>query len=99
MHYKSQKEGNCMFRIWAKIFHDNRLIKDIVICNDSADSRTHKVFEAMDEICIKFDLSKPLWLDSSVYDFKKHSKTRFSADHFIEEIPFDFLEIQVIEED
>ena len=32
-------------------------------------------------------------------DFKKHSKTRFYQDNFIEQIDFDYLEIQVIEED
>jgi len=32
-------------------------------------------------------------------DFKRHSKTRFYQDSFIEQIEFDYLEIQVIEED
>ena len=31
--------------------------------------------------------------------FKRHSKTRFRQDSFIEHIEFDYLEIQVIEED
>ncbi len=32
-------------------------------------------------------------------EFKRHKKARFRQDNFIEEIPFDYLEIQVIEED
>ena len=32
-------------------------------------------------------------------DFIHHSKTRFNSDSFVEDIDFDFLEIQVIEED
>ena len=66
-----------MFRLWAKLFKDNRLLKDTVICDASADTRTHKVFRALDEICIQFDLGKPLWLDATVNDFKRHSKARF----------------------
>ena len=51
-----------MFRLWAKIFRDNRLLRDTVVCDGSDDTRTHKVFRAL-------------------------------------EVDFDFLEIQVIEED
>ena len=87
-----------MFRLWGKIWLDNRLLKDTTICDDSQDTRTHKIFRALDEICAQFDLGKPIWLDSNIREFQRHSKTRFTQDNFIEQIPFDFLEIQVIEE-
>ena len=45
------------------------------------------------------DLGNPIWLDATVKDFKKHYKARFYQDNFIEQIEFDYLEIQVIEED
>lgn len=71
-----------------------------MICNDKKDmTRTRKVFEAMEEICHAFDLSKPIWLDATILDFKRHDKTRFTQDNFIEAIEFDYLEIHVIEED
>lgn len=88
-----------MFRLWAKIFEDNHMLKDTVICDDSDDTRTHKVFHALDEIAYQFNLEKPIWLDSTVKEFQKHDKVRFTKDNFIEQIPFDYLEIQVIEED
>ncbi len=88
-----------MFRLWAKEFKDNHLLKDTVICNDDNDSRTHKVFYALDTICSEFDLGKPIWLDATIREFKQHSKARFTKDNFVEEIDFDYLEIQVIEED
>ena len=87
-----------MFRLWAKLWKDNHLIQDIVIENDLDISRTKKIFTAIDDICQEFDLSKPIWLDATVRDFKRHSRTRFTQDHFTEEISFDFLEIHVIEE-
>ena len=87
-----------MFRLWGKIWQDNRLLKDTTICDDSQDTRTHKIFRALDEICAQFDLGKPIWLDSNIREFQRHSKTRFTQDNSIEQIPFDFLEIQVIEE-
>lgn len=88
-----------MFRLWAKIFKENHLIKDVVICNDQENTRTHKVFQALDEACYELDLTRPIWLDLNIRDFKRHSKTRFTQDSFIEHIDFDYLEIQIIEED
>ena len=90
---------NTMFRLWGKEWKDNRLVRDIVIEDDSADTRTHKIFRALDEICLRFDLSKPIWLDKTIQEFKKHDKARFSQDNFIDSIDFDYLEIHVIEED
>lgn len=87
-----------MFRLWGKIWKDNRMICDTVIEEESDDTRTHKIFRALEEICHEFDLSKPIWLDSTVADFKKRSKTRFYKDSFIDEIDFDYLEIQILEE-
>ena len=87
-----------MFRLWGKEFKDNRMLKDLVICDESDDTRTHKIFHALDEICYESDLSKPLWLDSTINEFKRHSRARFYQDSFIDEIDFDYLEIQIIEE-
>lgn len=89
-----------MFRLWGKIWKDTHLIQDVVICNDNPSlNRTRKVFDALDTLCYTFDLSKPIWLDSTVSDFKKHDKARFTQDNFIDTIDFDYLEIHVIEED
>ena len=88
-----------MFRLWGKVFENNHLLKDAVICDPSADTRTHKVFCALHELCLQFDLGEPIWLDSNIRDFKHHAKTRFTQDSFIEQIDFDYLEIHVIEED
>ena len=86
-----------MFRLWGKIFRENHLIKDQVI-ERSDDTRTKRVFGAVDELCMSWDLGRPIWLDSNIKDFKKHAKTRFTQDNFIEPVDFDYLEIRIIEE-
>ena len=89
-----------MFRLWAKEFKDNRLLKDITISDMAEDKRrTKKVFDAVDEVCYEFDLSRPVWLEKNINEFKRRDKTRFYKDNFIESVEFDFIEIQVIEED
>ncbi|MEE1087314.1 MAG: hypothetical protein U0L05_09250 [Schaedlerella sp.] len=87
-----------MFRLWGKVIKDNRLLRDTVVCDETDDTRTHKIFNALDEICYEFDLGKPIWLDSTIADFKRNAKARFYQDSFIETIEFDYLEIQIIEE-
>ncbi|MCM1307460.1 MAG: hypothetical protein NC223_02555 [Butyrivibrio sp.] len=87
-----------MFRMWFKIFKDNRMLRDTVIAYEDERSRTQKVFAALADACYEFDLAVPIWLDSTVNDFKRHDRARFRQDNFIEHIDFDYLEIQVIEE-
>ena len=89
-----------MFRIWGKIWKENHMLDDVVIeCDDSTLNRTRKVYYCLEEICNTFDLGKLIWLDQNKKEFILHDKVRFYQDSFIEEIPFDFLEMQVIEED
>ena len=84
--------------MWGKIFKQNRMLNDTLITVDNDLNRTRKVYQALEEICYEFDLPKPLWLESNKQDFIRNSKTRFTKDSFIEDIAFDYLEIQVIEE-
>lgn len=88
-----------MFRLWAKEYKENRMVRDTVVEDDGVDTRTHKVFNALEKVCMEFDLSKPIWLDSNISDFKRTGKVRFGADSFIDELNVDYLEIQIIEED
>ena len=88
-----------MFRIWIKTIKENRLINDTVICDDTNDTRTHKVLNSVDKACEDFYLSRPIWLDSNIAEFKRISKTRFNHDNFIDSIDFDYMEVQILEED
>lgn len=89
-----------MFRLWAKIMVSGKMVKNMTIENsDSSLNRTKKIFNSIDEICYAYDLSKPIWLDKNIREFKKNSKTRFTKDNFVDEIEFDSMDIEVIEED
>lgn len=89
-----------MFRIWGRLIKDNRLIRDTVVCIDDYEmTRTHKVYKALEDMCYEFDLAVPFWLKKNKEDFICHARTRFTQDSFMEEIPFDYLDFQVIEED
>ena len=86
-------------RIWGKLIKDNHLLRDTEVLLEGPESRTIKVFESLRLICMEFDLEVPTWLKTNVKEFQKGAKTRFRQDSFIEKIPFDYLEIQVLEDD
>ena len=37
-------------------------------------------------------------LDKNIEEFKAHKKTKFRQDNFMEEIDFDYLEFEILEE-
>ena len=47
-------------RVWFKIFKDARIIQDETIENTDSDTRTHKIFKALEEACTIFDLGHPV---------------------------------------
>ena len=86
-------------RIWVKEIQAGKPVKDIVIENNENDTRTHKVFDALDKACVEFDLPVPIWLDKNVREFQRSSRTKFYSDSFIEPIDFEHLDFHVLEED
>lgn len=86
-------------KIWIKVFDSTRMLASETIEDNSTETRTHKIFSALEQACTRFDLGNPIWFDSNIQEFKRRSKTRFYQDNFIEEIAFDFLELEVLEED
>ena len=53
-----------MFRLWGRIWKDNHMLKATVICDDRQETRTHKVFHCLEQICYELDLGNPIWLDT-----------------------------------
>ncbi len=88
-----------MFRVWARTFKNNRMLRSTTVELDIDDTRTHKVFKALEMVCEEFDLSNPIWLDTNIQEFQRIARTRFRADSFVESIEFDYLDFYVIEED
>lgn len=60
-----------MFRVWGRTFKSNKMLQSTTIELDIDDTRTHKIFKALEMICDEFDLSNPIWLESNIKEFKK----------------------------
>ena len=38
-------------RFWGKLFRDNRLLRDVTVEENGGETRTIKVFHALEEVC------------------------------------------------
>ncbi len=88
-----------MFRLWGKIIKKNKIRESFVFESNETLDKDKLVKLGLEEICYHFNLSVPMWLEDNTKHMKKFSSTKFYRDHFIEEIDFDCLEIEIIEVD
>ena len=89
-----------MFRLWGKIYKKNKIIKDMVIENDSTTMSKEKMVDmALADMCESFDIQIPLWFENNRNYLQDFGRTSFSNDHFMESIDFDYLEIEIIEDE
>ena len=88
-----------MFRLWGKVIKDSRFVADHVFeLDNQLLSRKERTEEGLEALCYHFDLQKPMWFSDNDKDFKQFGKARFTDQHFIETIEFDYFEIEIIED-
>jgi len=85
--------------MWGKIIRSGRIERDFTAVDDRMVNRTKKVFGCLEQICREFDLDMPQWMNGNIAEFGAMGKTRFAPNSFMDSVDFDFLEIQVVEED
>jgi len=88
-----------MFRLWGKIRKNNKTVRDIVVASEEPGlSNEERLQECIQKICYEFDLQRPMWLPKNQRDYEKYQRVELIQDNFIETIPFDFLELELIDE-
>ena len=83
-----------MARLWAKIIVKHRISRQT-----TADCIWGDAENTLTEICKEFDIPCPLWLGKHEREFEDFRRTVFLPEHFIEEIPFDKLEIEYLDDE
>ena len=58
-------------KLWGKLWKQNHLIADQVVEEESEDTRTHKVFRLLEQLCRTFDLGQPIWLEHNIRDVQR----------------------------
>ena len=86
-------------KLWGKIIKKNNIIQNhIVELNIAKLTDVKQLSIGIETICNHFDISNPIWMSKNTADIDLISKTRFGSQHFVEEIDFDYFEIELIHE-
>lgn len=83
-----------MARLWARIIVKHRIERQ-----STAPCAPDDVGEVLTEICREFDIPNPLWLDKHVREFDAFRHTAFLPEHFMEDVPFQRLEIEYLDDE
>lgn len=83
-----------MARLWGRIISAHR-----IQLQGTIDCRPEEVDEALTELCRQFDIPRPMWLDKHRREYEAFGRTRFLPEHFMEEVPFQRLEIEYLDDE
>ena len=84
-----------MFKIWARVIKEEKIVKDVMYINESNYNR--KQFHTyLSEICKESDLETPILLTQHVHNFEEFNSVKFLKEDFLEEINFNYLVLENI---
>ena len=76
-------------RVWGKLKIEDRIQTDVTIVRDT-------FTDALCAVCDHFDLTKPIVCAKHISEIDHFNRTIFYPDDFVESVPFDTLEIEII---
>jgi hypothetical protein len=76
-------------KYWAKLKREDIIMQHVTV--EGAD-----FFAALTEACAALDLSKPVVCEKHRAEISKFARTVFYPDDFVEAVPFDTMEIEII---
>ncbi len=83
-----------MARLWAKIIIRHRIHRQATVDADFED-----VKDALTRVCAQFDVPRPMWLPKHEREYMSFRRTAFLPEHFMEEVPFQKLEIEFLDDE
>ena len=83
-----------MPRLWARIINRHRIERQATY-----DCQYSEAEEALTELCREFDIPRPIWLEKHCREYEEFRRTQFLPEHFMEEVPFQKLEIEYLDDD
>jgi hypothetical protein len=87
-----------MLRLWGKIIKNSKIVTHIESTCDEDIEYQEQLKKCLIDMCDKLDIQKPYWLPANLEEYNRVKKTSFRQDNFMEHIPFDRFEIEVLEE-
>jgi hypothetical protein len=87
-----------MLRLWTRVIRHNKIIEETVTASSLEDERA-ALAEALQEACVQMDIARPLWLSINERDIEEYRRTTLNQDNFLEDIRFDRMELEILEDE
>ncbi len=84
-----------MFRIWAKVIKDGKIISQTTYEKDGNFSYSH-FFDYLADVCEELDIATPILLKTHIFNYAKFNTVRFLPRDFAETVDFDKLILENI---
>lgn len=84
-----------MFRIWAKVIKDGKIIEQVTYEKDDKFTYSH-FFNYLADICEELDIPTPILLKTHIFNYAKFNTVRFLPRDFAESVDFDRLVLENI---
>ena len=82
-----------MARLWVKMIAKHRIVQQSTLPCAWGEEES-----VLREICHELDIPAPLWLNKHRMEYDSFRRTIFLPEHFMEDIHFDKLEIEFLED-
>lgn len=79
-----------MFRIWAKVIREEKIIKQLTYESDDKFVYS-QFFKYLADICEELDIATPVLMKTHIFNYAKFSTVRFLPRDFAESVDFDKL--------
>lgn len=83
-----------MARLWAKIIMKHRIEQQMTVPCVWGYAE-----DALVGVCRELDIPCPIWLGKHEREFEEFRHTAFLPEHFMEEVPFQKLEIEYLDDE
>lgn len=83
-----------MSRLWVKVIHNHKIVR-----HEAVPCALGEEKERLTELLQKMDIPSPMWLDKHEREYGEYRHTWFLKEHFIEDVPFDKLEVEFLYDD
>ena len=82
-----------MSRLWVKLIKHHKMAR-----NETIECAWGEQEQALIDLCREMDVPAPMWLSKHEFEFEQFRHTAFTKDHFIEEVSFDKMEIEFLDD-
>jgi len=87
-----------MLKVWGKLIKDQKVIASEQFVSEKP-AIQDALLECIEYFAHTFDIEAPMWQSTHTKQLGLFRKATFKSDDFIDKIPFDKFELQILERD